>query len=47
MTTLSVNGHVPVTVKRAMLALIRREVRDERVAAALDRVPREHFLPRA
>lgn len=45
MTTLSVNGHGPVTGKRAMLELIRREVGDERVAAAMDRVPRERFLP--
>lgn len=47
MTTLSVNGHGPVIGKRVMLALIRREVRDERVAAAMDRVPRERFLPPA
>ncbi|MBM3946295.1 MAG: protein-L-isoaspartate(D-aspartate) O-methyltransferase [SAR202 cluster bacterium] len=45
MTTLRFNGHGPLTGKRAMLELIRRQVMDERIVTAMDRVPRDRFLP--
>lgn len=45
LTRVSVNGSGTSDTKSAMLALIGREVGDERVVAAMARVPRERFLP--